>query len=443
MTADNLSNFSLFADFAVHNQLSSLPQDEKERVKKAVLNFLAVSIGANAYSESKFIVSTLKSVQNGDIPIFGSETSAGLIAATWANSALGHYLDFDDTYLLTIVHPGTPVIPSVLSVAIKEGKTGSEALYASAIGMEFMLRLSHAIGLNETYSKWHNTSLYGTAGSAVASSVLINANVEQIMSSLLQSLTVVNGFLYSKGSLTKSFQVGRSSAEGVISTMAAMGGITVSKKILDAYLSSFSKTPNLDYISEKLGQTWYFQKDFFKPYPCCVALHPMIDAVLQVRNKVQDISQIEKIEATTSPFTTGADCIMDPKTGLESKFSPTHAIASAIVYGPLYPEHFTDSAVQDNLVSKLRGLTEVRSENTINMGQTILNIRLKNGDKLTSEVNRGPDTPSKDLSIKDIESKFSHLVSPVLGEDKEKEVWNYFASLDRKDDLSEIKLLFQ
>lgn len=430
------------AEFVGEHSYESLPGDVQEQTRLAILNIVATAIGANAYDETRSLVAACAKIQDGSVPILGADRSAGPIAAAWANSAMSHFLDFDDTYLATVVHPGPPVVPGVISAGIDAGVDGKTAIYATAMGMETMIRLSHTIGLSETYSKWHNTSLYGTASTALATAVVMGADRDSIHSSVLQGLTVATGFLASKGTLTKSFQVGRSSAEGLISAIASMNGVTVPAKIMDMFSVSLSDSTDQAHLMNRIGKEWHVMKNYPKPYPCCVAIHPMIDAALEARKKGIVISEIEAITAHTCLFTAGAECIAEPKSGLESKFSPNHAIASALIHGPLFPENFTDSEVADKTITNLRRKVTLSAEEGINMGQTILDFRLKNGKKVTTEVNRGPDTPSKMLGKNDMKDKFSHLVNPVMGESRAKDIWDYFVQLDSKDDLSEIMELF-
>lgn len=430
------------SQFAADNSYSLLPEDIVGRTKLAIMNMIAVSIGASSYPDGKTLLSTCMKIQNGNVPIFGSGKSAGPIAATWANSALAHYLDFDDTYLLTVVHPSTPIIPAVMSLGIDNGSSGKDAIYSTAIGMEALIRLSRSIGLDETYSKWHNTSLYGTPSSALASAMIMGGNADEINSAILQGMTIATGFLSSKGTLTKSFQVGRSAAEGAISALAAKEGVTTSPKILSSFAVSLSQKLEMGHLTEKLGKEWNVTKNFLKPYPCCVAIHPMIDAAIEIRKQGVQPSEIEKVHAYTSPFTAGAECIQEPKSGLESKFSPNHALASSLLHGRLYPVNFTDEAVKDGITSVLRGKIEVSSREGINMGQTILEVTLKDGRKVSSEINRGGDTPSKVLDHSDVKEKFHHLVDPVMGEDQSKQIWEFLDNLESRDNISEIKELF-
>jgi|YelNatPaOPRAMG01_1025707.scaffolds.fasta_scaffold10560_9 2-methylcitrate dehydratase PrpD len=432
----------VIGEFTSNSSFSTLPIEVRERTRLAILNLLAVSIGANSYPQSKELIKTCRDMQAGDLPIYGSGTGSGAISSAWANSSLAHLLDFDDTHLESIVHPSAPVIPSTLALGTEKGRSGEEIIFASTMGMELAIRLALSVGLDERYSDWHNTSLYGTSASALASSVMLHSNSSEISNSILQGLTVATGFLSNRGTASKSFQVGRSSAEGIISSMAAKNGVSVSKNILRTFSFSLSGHNENDALTKDLGKKWHVLNNFLKPYPCGVVLHPGIDAAIRLKEEGFSIGDVDQIYVHVNPVVMVLTAILEPKSGLESKFSVTHAIAAALVNGKLFPEHFSERAVHDPGISEVRKKIKVFEEENVNRGQTIIEVKYKNGRKERVDINRGPETPSVMMNEKDVRSKFFHMAEPVLGAEKSKDIWDYFSRLESKKDVSEIREIF-
>lgn len=432
----------IIGEFTTNNSFSTLPLEVRERTRLAILNLMAVSIGANHYPQSKDLINACMEIQSGDLPIYGSGTRSGLFSSALANSSLSHLLDFDDTHLESIVHPSAPVIPSVLAIGTEKGRSGKEATFSSTMGMEIAIRLGLSVGLDERYSDWHNTSLYGTSASALGSSIMFHSTSEEISSSILQGLTVATGFLSNRGTTSKSFQVGRSSAEGIVSSIAARNGVTVSGNILRTFSLSLTGHNESDALAGDLGKKWHVLNNFLKPYPCGVVLHPGIDAAIKLREEGFSIDDVASIDVHVNPLVMVLTAILEPKSGLESKFSITHTIAAALVNGELFPEHFSNKAVNDPRILEIRRKIKVFQEENINRGQTLIEVKYKNGRKDAVDINRGSETPSRIMNEKDVRSKFSHLVEPVLGSEKSNEIWDYFSNLESKKDISEIKELF-
>jgi 2-methylcitrate dehydratase PrpD len=272
---------------------------------------------------------------------------------------------------------------------------------------------------------------------------MFHSTGEEISSSFLQGLTVATGFLSNRGTVTKSFQVGRSAAEGIICAIASRNGVTVSKNILKTFAASLSGSSEIDLVTKDLSKKWHVLDNYLKPYPCGVVLHPGIDAAIRMREKNIAFEDVDRVDVHVNPVVLVLTGIMEPNTGLESKFSVTHAIAAALVYGPLYPEHFSDKAVSDRKILEIRRKIKVHSDENINRGQTLIEVKYKNGKTETVDLNRGPETPSKHLDENDVHLKFSHLVEPVTGKDVAVEIWNYLRDFQKKSDISEIVEIFE
>ncbi|MEM3829621.1 MAG: MmgE/PrpD family protein [Conexivisphaerales archaeon] len=432
-----------FAKFATEGDLDSLPNYVKEKTKLAILNSLAVTIGANNDPESKPIISTSKRIQNGKLPIFGSGITSGLFGAVLANSALSHILDFDDTHLKAFIHPSAPVIPTALTAGIENHKNGEDLIYAATLGMEFAIRLGLALGLDETYSQWHNTSLCGTAASALTISILNGGNTNEVASAILHGLTSAIGSTSSFGTMSKSFQVGRSAAEGIVSAIATEENITVSQKMLETFAKlatkGYKENYNLKEITENLGKVWNVMDDSLKPYPCCVGSHPGIDAVLMLKNDDVKLSEVNAMDIFINPVVLALAGSSEPKTGLEAKFSIAQIIALAMNYGKLYPEHFVDKEVKNPSIVAIRRKIRLHSEETIGRGQTRIELTTNNGKKIVQEINRG-DRPSAELKFSDVHEKFNHLVNLVMKDSNE--IWNFAQKIETANDISEISRLF-
>ncbi|MGC8516140.1 MAG: MmgE/PrpD family protein [Thermoplasmata archaeon] len=195
-----------FAKFATGGNFDSIPHNVKEKTKLALLNTLAVTTGSNNDPESKPIVSTSRRIQSGDLPILGSGLTSGIFGAVLANSALSHIFDFDDTHLKAFVHPSAPVVPTALMMGIENHRSGEDLIYAATIGMEFEIRLGLALGLDETYSQWHNTALCGTAASALTASLLRGRDANKVASAILHGLTSAIGSTSNFGTSRSRFR---------------------------------------------------------------------------------------------------------------------------------------------------------------------------------------------------------------------------------------------
>jgi len=106
------------------------------KIKLNVANWFGVAIGSLSFRESVPFINIARK-EKGDFKVIGGLKSTPYLS-TLVNASLAHLLDFDDTLLKTILHPGTPVIASALtSVQFGMGKF----LNAIALGEEMAIRL--------------------------------------------------------------------------------------------------------------------------------------------------------------------------------------------------------------------------------------------------------------------------------------------------------------
>src|SRR3546814_10317358 len=63
------------------------------------------------------------------------------------------------------------------------------------------------------------------------------------------------------------------------------------------YLRVHAETPNLEALTAGLGAKWEIATNTYKPYPGGIVLHPLIDAVLALRQRhglrLPDVAAIE------------------------------------------------------------------------------------------------------------------------------------------------------
>jgi 2-methylcitrate dehydratase PrpD len=83
-----------------------------------------------------------------------------------------------------------------------------------------------------------------------------------------------------------------------------------------------------DRLTGSLGERWEAALDTYKPYPCGIVLHPLIDGCLQVAAQSgAPAAAIERVEVKVHPLVMVLTGRTDPKDGLESKLSFTHALS--------------------------------------------------------------------------------------------------------------------
>ena len=109
-------------------------------------------------------------------------------------------------------------------------------------------------------------------------------------------------------------------------------------------------------MTRGLGEHWELLALAYKPYPCGVVIHPVIDACLDLRAehsiKATDIS---RIEVAVHPLAIKLCGNQAPRDGLEAKLSIAHSVAVALTDGAAGVAQYRDAHVSDPAIMALLG----------------------------------------------------------------------------------------
>ena len=108
-------------------------------------------------------------------------------------------------------------------------------------------------------------------------------------------------------------------------------------------------------LTAGLGGSWIIDTNGHKPYACGVVLHPLIDAVIGIRNREAiDPAAVSEITLRVHPLVLSITGVVEPSTGLQSKFSTVHSAAVALIDGAAGVAQYSDAKAADPAVAALR-----------------------------------------------------------------------------------------
>ncbi len=172
-------------------------------------------------------------------------------------------------------------------------------------------------------------------------------------------------------------------------------------------------------ITGELGAHYEIAANSYKPFPCGVVIHPAIDGCLQLRAEHQlTPAQIARIELRVHPLVLELTGKKTPQTGLEGKFSVSHAVAAAIVHGKVGEAEFSDAAVRDAVTIALRDRVTTTIDPAIAEDQVRIAITLTNGARLEKYIEHAVGSARNPMSDLQIEAKFRGLADGILPPDR-------------------------
>ncbi|MGI5835615.1 MAG: MmgE/PrpD family protein [Chloroflexota bacterium] len=431
------------AQFTAKTTFNQLPPEVVRESKRAILNYLGVSLGASRHDVVRIL--TDAAIEMGGQPqasILGSGIKVSALQAALINGAMSHVLDYDDTHLDTIIHPTGPALSSALPLAEWKGLSGQRLITAFALGAEVELRIGAAVYPAHYDIGWHITGTAGIFGAAAAAASLLKLEEEQQVCALGLAGTQASGLREMFGYMAKSLHVGKAASNGLSSALLAQKGFTASKQVLEAkrgFCSVLAAEHDLSKAVDRLGEKYLFLENGIKPYACGVVIHPTIDGMrrLHKRESVQ-ASQVREIELRVHPLVLELTGKREPKTALEGKFSIYFCAAIALIEGNARESQFTDRNVRRSDVVALMDRVNPVVDPGLKESQAEVRVRTLDGRELVERVEAASGTPENPLSDDELVDKVMDLVLPVLPKEKAEQMVEEVELLDKAENLSRL-----
>ena len=430
------------AHFVVTYPAAEIPDSIYYLGKRCFINFLGVALHASQDSSVDILLELFKEEGSAArASVIGRNIRTSLQNAALANGYLAHFLDYDDTHYLNMIHASSPIFPACLAAAETIHGTGKEFLAAYVLGIEAACRIGSVVAPNyrETASFWHITSICGVFGAAAAAGRLLGLNSETMAYAFGIAGTQASGLRQVFGSMCKPFHTGHAAKSGVLAALLAKGGFTSTKNVLEGkrgFVPIMAKDYDIDNITADLGHHWELPMVGIKPYACGVGKHGLIDAMISLRSKDGvNPSNIESITGSVRAFKS-QDTVRHPTTGVQATFSYHHSMAVALADGAAFPDQYSDKKANDPLIASIRDRIDVIADPALARGVVAAKVVLKDGRQYKEVVEHPTGSPESPMTDAQVEAKFRALSSAVLPTECAEQLLTNCWKLDKIADLS-------
>ncbi|WP_458189024.1 MmgE/PrpD family protein [Haladaptatus sp. NG-WS-4] len=280
------------ARLAAHCEESSfddLPADVREKLKRHVLDWLGVTLGAHEHAAStpSIFEGLVSNGEGGEATVVATGEHCSPNRAAAVNGALAHSLDFDDTHRESSLHPGAPVIPAALAVAERDGATTEQVLAGVSAGFDVACILGRAVNPDAHYDRgFHGTATCGTFGAIAAAGVVAGLSVGEFEAAFGVGGSQAAGSLQflSNGAWNKRLHPGLAARRGVTAVSLAAAGFRGADAAIEGeygFLAGYTDDPN-PAAFDRLGDDYAVLETALKPYPCCRYMHSALDALTEI-----------------------------------------------------------------------------------------------------------------------------------------------------------------
>jgi 2-methylcitrate dehydratase PrpD len=358
----------------------------RHEAKRSLLNFVGAALGAARDPAVTAAVEVLS--------VDGGRARAGLIGrserldvpgAAFVNAVAGNLLDFDDTHLATVIHPSAPVAPPAFALAEETGGSGAAVLAAFVLGAEVECRIGLAVSPGHYARGWHITATAGVFGSAAASAKLLGLDAERTAHALGIAASQAAGVVENLAAGAKNVGVGAAARNGFLAARFAAHGYRAAPRALVGALGwarASGDEPNLGAMVDDLGERWELARNTYKPYPCGIVMHSIVDACLALRGRGLRSDDVESVvvQGDALLLARGDRAVANER---DARVSIHHAAAAPLLWGAAGVREFAPERVMDPDAVALRA--RVRAELDPSLPPGAARVRLVTGSGRTHE----------------------------------------------------------
>jgi 2-methylcitrate dehydratase PrpD len=427
-------------------QFGDLSAAAIHEARRGVLDWIGCALAGSGHKTITTLLAVLQEISGRpQATVFGRKLRLGLTDAPLANGQMGHVLDYDDTHMGGVVlHTSSPVLAALFALAERSSVSGADFMLAYATGFEAGVR-SGRTAPGHHKGGWHLTGTLGTIAAGAASGKLIKLDRQRLTYTLGIAATQAAGMQQNRGTMGKSFHAGKAASNGVLAALLAERGFDSTQEIIEGkkgFARIYSDVAAPEQLTAGLGQGfengWVIETNGHKPYACGVVLHPLIDAVIALRNREAiDHAAVSEIALRVNPLVLSITGVVEPSTGLQSKFSTAHSAAVALIDGAAGVAQYSDAKAADPAVAALRRKVKAQADDTLRKDEAYAAITA-GGRRQEVHIAHASGTADNPMSDAAIEAKFMANAAPVIGRERAERARDFVQSLETQPDMREL-----
>jgi 2-methylcitrate dehydratase len=433
-----------FAAYATRLKYDNIPVAAIHEAKRRLIDSFATAVGA--MSSDAFAIARACALKMSSTPgatLLGGGKS-NVEWATFVNGLLIRYLDFNDTYLSKEpAHPSDNLAP-VLAVGESVGATGRDMLTAAVLAYEIQCRLCDASSLRKQGVD-HVT--YGALSSAIAAGKLMGLDATKVTHALgLAGVCNVALRQTRSGELSmwKGCAFANAARNGVFAATLAAAGMTGPAPIFEGDLGFMKLVTRETFNVAPMGAEFDAEAPFkitdtyIKFWPAEYHSQSAIDAALQLRQRIGDVSRIAAVDIYT--FEASYNIIgkyaqaWAPKTRETADHSLPYCTAVALLDGEVTLKQFDPARFTSPDVLRLLEHVKVHLDDSLTprYPRGIPNrivVTLKDGRQESLEVEFPRGHAGNPMTDAEVEAKFRSMLEPRYGKATADKVlercWNF------------------
>jgi 2-methylcitrate dehydratase PrpD len=433
------------ASYVVTGRIESVPEDVRHEARRAIINYVGCALGGSVDTAVGRAIQALGPYSGKPTAnILGRGERMDPLHASLMNGISSHVYDFDDTTPKNYIHPTSPVASALFAYASAIPVSGRDFMEAFILGFEAESRIGNAVYPAHYDVGWHITGTAGVFGAATAIGKLLNLEGHEMIWAIGLAATQAAGLREMFGSMAKALHPGRAAQNGYAAALLAQAGFTAGEHGLEGprgFAAVQAAKYDLSKITARLGEDFDLRANTYKPFPCGIVNHPTIDGCIQIHDEHRLApDQIAAVRLRVAPLVMDLCNQRGITKGLQGKFSVYHGAAIGLVRGKAGIQEYTDEAVNDPQIKRVRELVSAVGDPSITEDQARIEVELTTGAKLTRFVEQSLGNVHRPMSDTQLENKFRDQAVAAL---PAAQVERAIALCWRIDELADVSELVQ
>jgi 2-methylcitrate dehydratase PrpD len=435
-------------------RFDDLDAEARHCARRHLLDTVGVMISGAAGDVATRAEAVLTAVRGGGaIPVPGRARRADLLDAAFLGGTAAHGIELDDGYRQGSVHPGSAVVPAVLSAGCQMGASGKAVVEAMVAGYETVIALARTCHPDLRQRGFHPTGACGVFGAAVAVAKLRGLPPAQIADAIgIAASSAAGLFAFVNGGADiKRLHAGHAAREGVQAALLAERGVQGPPGVIesrDGFLQAFTfgRADKMGSLARPVALPpdvpFGITDCYIKPYACCRHLQPAVEALMGLcRDENIEPDEVARIDVDTYRIAaehahTGWDDFAS------AQLSFPYLIGLALRFRAVRLEHFGEDVRRDPAARAIANKLHVTASPEVDRLYPQLRPARVTLTTVRGVFRREADealgsrlVPLDDAGLR---AKFDELVAPVLSRERAAALGALLWDVEACEDIREV-----
>jgi 2-methylcitrate dehydratase PrpD len=252
------------------------------------------------------------------------------------------------------------------------------------------------------------------------------------------------------GGMIKRLHAGRAAEGGVLAAYLAKDGFTGPHTVLEGlygYCNVFTSKPELERLTDDLGQRFAIEEITVKPYACCSDQHGTIDCVTKiVRDNGLSADDVKRITIHTYEKVIKQNSAREWPTVMSAQYSVVFSAAGAFYYDLGDPKTYDMQTIRDPRIAAIADKVVLVQDPAFQAlypkkMPTRVDIECVDGHRFEAESFGAKGHFENSLSAAEIEAKFRKLTSGLVPTASVDRVFENIRQLDQAQSIAPLLAL--